>query len=79
MQPASQATCKCSRSAAETRPSLRALRPQSDDDEEPFSDGEEDEVFDPRFAELWEPSELEDDEAEPEHGDFWPELEDAEP
>jgi len=79
MQPAQQANRKTSRSAAQKRPPLRALGPHSDDDEERFPDVEEDEVFDPRFAELWEQSELEDEEAEPEHGDFWPELDDAEP
>lgn len=79
MQPAPQGTRKSSRSAADTRPPLRALGPHTNEDDEPFPDGEEDEVFDPRFAELWEPSEFEDEEAEPEHGDFWPELDDAEP
>ena len=76
MQPASQANWKLARPSPETRPGVRALRPNSDDEPDPLSDDEEDEIFDPRFAELWEPGEFEDEEAEPEHGDFWPELDD---
>jgi hypothetical protein len=79
MQPVPPANRNPACPSAETRPPTRALRRHSDDEGEPFSDGEEDEVFDPRFAELWEPSELEDEEAEPEHGDFWPELDDDDP
>jgi hypothetical protein len=76
MQPAWQANWKLGRPFPESCPSARVLRPNSGDGPDPASDDEEDEVFDPRFAELWEPGEFDSEEAEPEHGDFWPELDD---
>jgi hypothetical protein len=57
----------------------RPLPEDNDFDESPFDDDDEaDDDLDPQQAEIWEPAELdEDDEAEPEYGDFWTEPDDS--